>query len=184
MKPAYVIIGLGNPGPTYARTRHNLGFRAVDTLAAAWSATPWTELPRFLAVGCEATVGPHTVLLIKPTTYMNRSGECARKILDFYKLDPLRSLLVIVDELDLPIGTLRLKPSGGPGTHNGLRSLHEQYGESYARLRIGMKTTETPSDLAAWVLSAPPPDQEAAFQACLQMVPKAVEQHLQAVFGS
>ncbi len=94
------------------------------------------------------------ILLVKPLTFMNRSGESLRKIMDFYKLDPAAQLLVISDDIDLPFGTHRLRRSGGPGTHNGLKSIVEQFGEAFPRLRIGLGTPTAGADLATWVLSA------------------------------
>lgn len=178
MKPSFVVVGLGNPGTQYARTRHNLGYMALDRVAMAWNASDWHEEPKFLCESAEAQVDGKAVLLVKPLTYMNRSGECVRKLVDFYKLNPSTQLLVLVDEIDLPLGTVRLKPSGGPGTHNGLRSLHEHFGEGYARLRIGMNTDNRAGDLAAWVLSIPPPDEQKVFEEVLAMVPKQAEEYL------
>lgn len=175
MKPRVLIIGLGNPGVQYARTRHNLGYMALDRLAMAWNASEWLEEPKFLCESAEAQVDQVPVLLVKPLTYMNRSGECVRKLVDFYKLNPATQVLVLVDEIDLPLGTVRLKPSGGPGTHNGLRSLYEHFGEGYARLRIGMNTENRAGDLAAWVLSIPPPTEQKVFEEVLATVPAMVE---------
>jgi peptidyl-tRNA hydrolase, PTH1 family len=178
MKPALIIVGIGNPGNQYARTRHNIGWQALDVLAATWGTGEWQEQPKFLCQSVEARFLTFPVLLVKPTTYVNRSGECVRKLLDFYKLDPAQQLLVLVDDIDLPLATLRLRANGGPGTHNGLRSLQEHFGEGYARLRIGLGTPVKTMDLAAWVLSIPSPEEQKAFTEVLAGIPDVVKKFL------
>ena len=130
MKPSLVIIGLGNPGTQYANTRHNAGFRAADLLAESFGADGvWQDRQKFLAQTCEVNIAEVPVLLVKPQTFMNRSGESIRKIVDFFKIDPARQLLIISDDIDLPLGEVRFRENGGPGTHNGLKSVVEQIGE-------------------------------------------------------
>jgi PTH1 family peptidyl-tRNA hydrolase len=130
------VVGLGNPGAEYELTRHNAGFWFVDQLAAAARADFRVE-SRFQGVLAKARIGGTDLLLLKPATFMNRSGQAAQALAAFYKLAP-EQILVAHDELDLPPGTARLKRGGGHGGHNGLRSLHQHLGESYARLRIGI----------------------------------------------
>lgn len=174
MKPAVVIVGLGNPGAGYERTRHNAGFRAVDALAQACDAEAWQPRDKFLAECCEGLVGDRPVLFVKPRTYMNLSGDCVRRIRDFYKLEPA-AFLVLTDEVDLPLGTLRLRKEGSPGTHNGLRSVADTLGDAYARLRIGVGPKPSHGiDLAAWVLSVPPPEDEERLAAVWERVPEVV----------
>lgn len=178
MKPSFVIIGLGNPGEQYARTRHNAGFRALDVLAKDRGGE-WTAAPKLLSETAEVTINEQPVLLVKPLTFMNRSGEAVRKIVDFYKLDPATSVLVVCDDIDLPLGIVRLRESGGPGTHNGLKSVVEHLGEGFARLRIGLGTQAPGQDLAAWVLSVPvPEDQKILEKTIEQETPPAVMKFL------
>jgi PTH1 family peptidyl-tRNA hydrolase len=131
-----VIIGLGNPGPKYAGTRHNVGFDVIDYLAAAPGCTPFRE--KFEAFVAEAKEGDETVLLMKPLTFMNLSGRAVRAVLDFYKV-PAENLLVVCDDFNLPLGKLRIRTKGSHGGQNGLRNIQEQLGtDAYTRLRIGV----------------------------------------------
>lgn len=183
MKPSLVIVGLGNPGAQYADTRHNAGFRVVDFLAKQYgegdpfdaTQDTWAEKQKFLAAVVEGTISGKPVLLVKPSTFMNRSGECVRKVVDFFKLDPLKQLLVISDDIDLPLGEVRFRENGGPGTHNGLKSVVEQIGEGFARLRIGLGTPPVGTDLAAWVLSVPLAEERDALIHALDAVPSHIQ---------
>jgi PTH1 family peptidyl-tRNA hydrolase len=130
------IVGLGNPGGEYERTRHNAGFWFADAVAAAYRANFRVE-SKFLGETARLRIGDADVLLLKPATFMNRSGQSAQALASFYKLEPA-DILIAHDELDLPAGTARFKVSGGHGGHNGLRSLHQHLGEHYRRLRIGI----------------------------------------------
>lgn len=154
MKPAFLIVGLGNPGKQYTKTRHNAGFLALDTLADEIKATQYEDQQKFLCWGAEGEIDSVPVLLVKPTTFMNMSGHCIKKLVDFYKLDPARQLLVLCDDIDIPRGTHRFRMAGGPGTHNGLKSIVEIFGENFPRYRIGLGPKPPDVDLAAWVLSA------------------------------
>ncbi len=131
----YLICGLGNPGREYEATRHNMGFITVDVLADRLGVR--LNKLRFRALFGETRIGTEKVVLFKPQTYMNRSGEALREAVDFYKL-PLSNLIVIYDDIDLPVGTVRIRPSGGSGTHNGMRSVIYQLGaDAFPRVRIG-----------------------------------------------
>jgi PTH1 family peptidyl-tRNA hydrolase len=131
-----VIVGLGNPGPKYAGTRHNVGFDVVDYLAAGPGCTPFRE--KFEAFVSEMKDGDETILLVKPLTFMNLSGRAVRAILDFYKV-PVENLLVICDDFNLPLGKLRVRTKGSHGGQNGLRNIQEQMGtDAYTRLRLGV----------------------------------------------
>lgn len=165
MKPSFLIIGLGNPGKQYEETRHNIGFQAVDYLAEEIKVGEFEDKQKFLCTCAEATLDSKPVLLVKPTTYMNRSGECIRKLVEFYKLDPAKQLLVICDDVDIELGTSRLRMSGGPGTHNGLKSIVDIFGENFPRLRIGLGPQPKEIDLAAWVLSVLTREEEQKIQA-------------------
>jgi len=131
-----LIVGLGNPGPKYAGTRHNVGFDVIDYLAAAPGCTPFRE--KFEALVAEVKEGDETVLLVKPLTFMNLSGRAVRAIADFYKV-PVEGLLVVCDDLNLPLGKLRIRMKGSHGGQNGLRNIQEQLGtDAYTRLRLGV----------------------------------------------
>lgn len=175
MKPHLLIVGLGNPGQEHARTRHNAGFQAVEALAGNFGEGEWVEAPKFLCRTREARVVTVPVLLVEPQTYMNRSGECIRKLTEFYKLNPREQVLVICDDVDLPLGDLRLRKSGGPGTHNGLKSIAVIYGDEFPRLRIGIGPKPEGADLAAWVLSVPPEEEREKITCALTNIPDAVK---------
>lgn len=131
-----VIIGLGNPGRKYAGTRHNMGFMVVDELASRHHAPAWRT--RLKAEITEARIGGDRVVLAMPQTYMNESGLSVREIMRWYKAPP-ENVLIIVDDLDQPFGQIRLRPKGGAGGHNGLRSIFQQLGsDEVPRLRVGI----------------------------------------------
>jgi PTH1 family peptidyl-tRNA hydrolase len=131
-----VVVGLGNPGSKYAGTRHNVGFAVVDALAASPSAGRFQE--RFQAEVAQLVEDETKVLLVKPQTFMNLSGQCVRQVVDFYQL-PLEDLLIVCDDFNLPLGKLRFRPRGSHGGHNGLRDVQAHLGTTqYARLRIGV----------------------------------------------
>jgi PTH1 family peptidyl-tRNA hydrolase len=137
MEPLHLIVGLGNPGADYAKTRHNAGFLLVEKLAAKWK-SGWTNERKFQARIARAECGGKKVLLAEPQTFMNLSGESVGAIVKFYQL-PLAQILVVVDDADLPLGEIRLRPAGGSGGHHGLESVAEHLGaKTYARLRIGI----------------------------------------------
>ena len=130
-----LIVGLGNPGEKYARNRHNVGFMAVERIAAEHGFSPWRG--KFDGQIAEGRLGGEKVILLKPETYMNRSGESVGKAMRFYKLAPAE-VIVIHDEIDLAPGKIRYKQGGGHAGHNGLRSIHAHIGPDYGRLRIGV----------------------------------------------
>jgi PTH1 family peptidyl-tRNA hydrolase len=133
-----LIVGLGNPGSQYTRTRHNAGFMVVERLHAAFAKS---ELPkaRFKSLAIEATIGPERCLLLKPNTYMNLSGQAVAEAVGFYKVSPQEDLLVVVDDLYLPTGKCRLLGSGGAGGHNGLIDIERALStDAYPRLRVGV----------------------------------------------
>ncbi len=153
MKPKFLIVGLGNPGKTYEKTRHNAGFMALDYIAKMYKISKWEESQKFNSLVAEGIIEGVDCFLVKPRTYMNRSGEAIAKLLSFYKLDPTKQLLVLCDDIDLPLGKHRLRMTGGPGTHNGLKSIVDSIGEGYPRFRIGLGEQPEGMDLAAFVLS-------------------------------
>lgn len=128
-------VGLGNPGEKYARTRHNIGFMAVDRIAADHGFGPWRA--RFRGELSEGRFGSTRVMLLKPMTFMNLSGESVAEALRFFKLE-MEALTVFHDELDLAPGRLKVKQGGGHAGHNGLRSIHQHLGPEYRRIRMGI----------------------------------------------
>jgi PTH1 family peptidyl-tRNA hydrolase len=130
-----IIAGLGNPGSQYAGNRHNIGFMAVDALQRLPSFSPWSR--KFKSEISEGEIAGEKVLLMKPLTYMNLSGEAVGEAMRFYKLGP-SNIIAIHDELDLPAGRVRIKTAGGHGGHNGLKSLDAHCGKDYRRLRLGI----------------------------------------------
>lgn len=148
-----LIVGLGNPGLEYERTRHNAGFLAIDELARRHAAG---GIPRskFHAALLDASIGGHKCLLMKPTTYMNRSGLSVGEAVRFYKLEPSEDMLVLVDEVALPVGEVRLRARGSDGGHNGLSDITRALGGAdYPRLRIGVGAVPKFMNRADWVLS-------------------------------
>jgi PTH1 family peptidyl-tRNA hydrolase len=131
-----IVVGLGNPGREYAATRHNLGFKVIDELARRFNADAWRS--RFRAHVTQITDGTENIVLVKPQTYMNLSGSSVREALRWYKVAPEQTLIV-VDDIDLPFQTLRMRASGGSGGHNGLKSIFTELGtDDVPRLRIGI----------------------------------------------
>lgn len=147
----YVIVGLGNPGSRYDGTRHNIGFRAIDELARRWNIDVRTVKWKSL-IG-EGRVGSAQVILVKPQTYMNESGRAVKDIADFYKIE-MTQLIVICDDIDIPLGTIRIRRRGSAGTHNGMRSIVYQLSDdSFPRIKISVGRRPAYMDLAAFVLS-------------------------------
>lgn len=134
--PLRAIIGLGNPGPDYERTRHNAGFWLLERFADAHRGSFRREA-KFHGDLARVSVGGQDTLLLKPSTFMNRSGLAVSALMQFYKLQ-LQDLMIVHDELDLAPGVVRLKNGGGHGGHNGLRDIHRVLGDAYLRLRIGV----------------------------------------------
>lgn len=130
-----VLAGLGNPGPQYAGNRHNVGFMAVDEIHRRHGFSPWTK--KFQGLVSDGVIDGTKVLLLKPQTFMNLSGQSVGALLGFYKL-PLSALSVFYDELDLPAGKVRVKIGGGSSGHNGIRSIDAHCGKEYRRVRIGI----------------------------------------------
>ena len=131
-----IIAGLGNPGAEYARTKHNVGFMLVDALAERLGVDAWRE--KFNELVAEGRIGAQKVLLVKPLTYMNESGRALAPLLDWYKLAP-EELIVVHDDMDIAVGTIRLRRKGSAGGHNGIKSLLAHIGsEDFSRVRIGI----------------------------------------------
>ncbi len=148
----WLLVFLGNPGPRYAFTRHNAGFLAADALSESLGVK--IDRLRFRALTAQAEIGGEKVLLMKPQTFMNLSGEAAAQAAKFYKIPPER-ILVVSDDVALPVGQLRIRRKGSAGGHNGLRSLISELGsDAFPRVRIGVGAPPHPDfDMADWVLS-------------------------------
>lgn len=144
-----LFVGLGNPGPKYAANRHNIGFMAVDRIAADHGFGPWRK--GFQGLVAEGRLGGDKVLLLKPETFMNRSGQSVGEAMRFYKLAP-GDVVVLHDELDLAPGKCRLKSGGGHAGHNGLRSIHAAIGADYDRVRLGIGHPGHKDAVAGYVL--------------------------------
>jgi len=132
-----IIFAQGNPGSLYTTTRHNVGFLFVDSLAKQWG-LEFTKKPKFHADIAETTIKGEKVLLVKPTTFYNETGQSARLLIDFYKLDPAADFLVIHDDLALPFGTIRTREKGRDAGNNGVKSLNAHIGEQHNRIRVGI----------------------------------------------
>jgi peptidyl-tRNA hydrolase, PTH1 family len=151
MENLYLIVGLGNPGGDYARTRHNAGFGVVERLAERWRAN-WAGEKKFKVRLARAERPKGRVLLCEPQTFMNASGGAVGPLVTFYRV-PLENLLVIVDDADLPLGSLRLRPFGSAGGHHGLESIEQNLGtRQYARLRVGIGRQDGAREITGHVL--------------------------------
>ena len=153
-EPLKLIVGLGNPGTEYARSRHNAGFQFLDELARRHDALFRSE-PRHRAEVARARIGDAELWLLKPMNYMNHSGDPVRSVASFYKV-PLASILVAYDELDFPAGVVRLRQGGGAAGHNGMRDVIAQMGDGFWRLRIGIGHPGDRSQVLDYVLGRPP----------------------------
>lgn len=128
----FLLVGLGNPGPEYALTRHNIGFMAIDALEAAGSFTS-----KFHGLSASSSIDGQKVVLLKPQTFMNLSGKSVQAAMAFYKIPP-EKVIVFHDELDLPLGKIRIKQGGGANGHNGLKDIDQMVGPNYWRIRLGI----------------------------------------------
>lgn len=148
-----LIVGLGNPGAEYERTRHNAGWMAVDVLARRHAGGAVARA-RFHAATVDASIGGEKCVLMKPTTYMNRSGQAVGEAVRFFKLDPESDLVVLYDEVDLPVGHVRVRVGGGANGHNGIADVDRALGQAVCpRVRIGVGATPRLMSRADWVLS-------------------------------
>lgn len=145
------IVGLGNPGPKYAATRHNVGFWVIDKLAARLNLT--VTKSKFLSLVGEGNAYQQSILLVKPLTFMNISGDAVREVVQFYKLDPTSDLIVVYDDMDFNPGQLKLRQKGSPGGHNGIKSIVSSLGtESFCRIRLGIGRPPIGKDIISHVL--------------------------------
>lgn len=173
MGPSTLIVGLGNPGLEYSATRHNMGFLCLDRLATKHRLRFTGK--RAKSALARGAINGHDVALAKPQTYMNLSGQSVRELLRVYGV-PTRSLLVVYDDVDLPAGTVRLRERGGPGTHNGMRSIVDEIGTTdFPRLRIGVGMPTNGQNLADYVLGLPSPEERTVLDEALDRSVEAIE---------
>jgi len=179
----YIIAGLGNPGKEYTDTRHNAGYLAVEYLAEKLNVK--LNKLKFNSVYGDTSINGEKVVLVKPVTYMNRSGIAITEIINFYKV-PAENLIVIYDDIDLPLGSLRIRPDGSSGTHNGMKSIVSNIGSGFPRIRIGIGRNED-MDLADYVLQKFSPSErdvisaiiEKAAEAAVEIVEKDIDSAMQ-----
>lgn len=181
--PIQLVVGLGNPGADYVMTRHNAGWWFVDALARARGGTFSAER-KFSGDVCRVTIGGHDVRLLKPTTFMNRSGQSVKALSAYLKV-PVEGILVAHDDLDLPFGTVRLKQGGGAGGHNGLKDITAHMGENYLRARFGIAHPGGSRDVIDYVLERAGREEEAAIMeaigATVEQMPALLDGQLEKV---
>jgi len=182
----YIIVGLGNPGKRYEDTRHNIGFKTIDALADKLNIK--VNKIKFKGLVGEGRIAGEKVILLKPHTFMNNSGESVVEILNFYKLKP-ENLLVVVDDIDIEFAQLKIKKNGSAGTHNGLKSIVNLIGsKDFARFKIGVGKKHPNEDLASFVLSNfPSRDKkhiEDAVDACSESIIKTVTDGIDVAMNS
>jgi peptidyl-tRNA hydrolase, PTH1 family len=168
-----LVAGLGNPGQAYRGTRHNVGFEVIDRLAARHGLS--FEMSRVDALEAKWRAGGDVVLLVKPTTFMNLSGQAVAALCQYYRIE-FQDVLVVCDDVHLPVGRLRARPGGTEGGHNGLRSIAEHFGTlNYPRLRIGVGRGDTRRDLADHVLARFAPEEMTGIDDAVARSADAVE---------
>jgi PTH1 family peptidyl-tRNA hydrolase len=168
-----LIVGLGNPEPKYDQTRHNIGFAVLDALAIAWQCA-WYDHKRFQGWFGEGLIAGQKTRLLKPRTYMNRSGQAVRAVVDWYKLEP-ESVLVVYDDMDLPLGKLRLRQTGSAGGHNGMKSLISHLGtQNFPRLRLGIGKSDGSKDTIAHVLGKFTAEEASIVEKSLDLATEAI----------
>jgi PTH1 family peptidyl-tRNA hydrolase len=165
-----MVVGLGNPGPRYTRTRHNAGFIVVDALAERWGLRDWQKKGETRYALDRA----RRAILVEPQAYMNLSGPPTLGMATFYKVPPPR-ILVVVDELDLPFGTLRMRARGSSGGHNGLKSLIAAFGEDFPRLRVGIGRSSLEADAIDRVWGTFSPEEAGALPAIVERAVDGIE---------
>jgi PTH1 family peptidyl-tRNA hydrolase len=170
----YLIVGLGNPGPKYAFTRHNVGFLALDMFAESMQIKKWQESHKGLF--CKNKIDDQEVILLKPLTYMNKSGESVSEVINYYKVE-LDKLLVVHDEIELPFGKTRFAKNRGAAGNNGIKSINELLGtQDYSRLRMGIGRPTNPEfQIADYVLQKFPENEQSNLTDFLNLATDAIE---------
>lgn len=169
----FVVVGLGNPGKNYFNTRHNVGFDTINLLANRNNII--INKIKFKSVYGEGTIGGEKVFLVKPQTYMNNSGMAVLDLYNFYKL-PLENIIVVVDDIDIEFGTIRIRKKGSAGSHNGLKSIiYHLQSEDFPRIKIGIGNKREGQDLADFVLSRFDKDERMDIDVAIEKAAQAVE---------
>ncbi|MEK7545255.1 MAG: aminoacyl-tRNA hydrolase [Patescibacteria group bacterium] len=177
-----LIVGLGNIGKEYEATRHNVGFKCVDEIQKSWQGTEWKEEKKWQCFISEVQKNGEKILLAKPTTFMNNSGIAIEALSKYYKMNP-DEILVIYDDIDLPFGTTRLRKKGGPGTHNGMKSMVIQLGtENFPRIRIGIENRQNPIEIVDYVLGKWTKEEQKQLQEVIKKIPEICEEILKNSF--
>ena len=172
-----LVVGLGNPGKQYEKTKHNIGFMVVDAIADSVPHTPWREEQR--AEVCSITVAGEKVLLVKPQTFMNVSGESVGPLMRYYKIDP-SDVYCIYDDMDLPVGKLRIRPNGSSGGHNGIKSIIQHIGtQTFNRVKIGIGRPKNGMSVVHHVLSKFDKDDYIGILQSIDKVDDSVNYYLQ-----
>lgn len=172
----YLIVGLGNPGKKYRDHRHNIGFMAIDALAKSYNTT-LSQVKNKAIIGT-IRVGEHKLVLAKPQTFMNASGDSVGPLAKFYKLEP-EQVLVIYDELDLPFGTVRIREKGSAGGHNGMKSIINHVGKEFPRIRLGIGRPPGRMPVTSYVLQDFGKTEQTAVQDMLDRTVRAIETYAQ-----
>lgn len=173
----FIIAGLGNPSKEYEKTRHNVGFDTVDAIADKYNINVM-ELKHKAKIG-KGYIGGEKVILVKPLTFMNLSGESVRAVIDYYKAEPATDLIVISDDISLPPGQIRIRKRGSAGGHNGLKNIIQHLGgENFQRIRIGVGEKPKDYDLADWVLGHFNKEDRTAVDEAVKKAVQAVEMTL------
>jgi PTH1 family peptidyl-tRNA hydrolase len=174
---SWLVVGLGNPGSEYENNRHNIGFMVADRMARDYEFTPWRK--KFQGEIADGNIGSDRILLIKPQTFMNRSGQSVAAAANFYKI-PAERIIVLHDELDLPLGKVRVKQGGGAAGHNGLKSIDADFGNpNYYRVRIGIGHPGEKSRVSGYVLS----DFDKTETEMSDMIVAAISRHMDALLN-
>ena len=170
----FLIVGLGNPGKEYENTRHNVGFNVIDILAKEYDISV-TKIKHKALIG-EGRIGSEKVLLVKPQTYMNLSGESVREFIDYYKIDPETEMIVIYDDIDLEPGQIRIRKKGSAGGHNGIKNIIAQLGtQNFYRIKVGVGAKPKGWDLADYVLGRFSSKEREVVDAAIQDAADAVD---------
>ena len=168
----YIIIGLGNPEKDYSNTRHNMGFQVINKLAKQYEIE--VTKSKFKGLYGNGVIEGEKVILLKPQTFMNLSGESVKEILQFYKIDE-KQIILIYDDMDVELGNIKIRKAGGPGTHNGVKSVvHELNTQDFKRIRVGIGMPEEKEDLIEYVIGAIPEEDKEPLEKGTELAKEAV----------
>ena len=172
----YLVVGLGNPEQEYARTRHNMGFDVVNQISKDYHIS--FERKKFDPIFADGVIEGEKVILVKPQTYMNLSGESVKEIVNFYNIETDK-IIVIYDDIDTEKGKIRIRKKGGPGTHNGMKSVINELGSTdFARVRVGIGQPEFKNDMINYVIGKVPEEEQKVLQQGVKKATEAVEEIL------